>query len=275
MKKGKILTLAVSALLVLGLAGCGQQSTTSKASASNDNNKKVIKVGATPVPHAEILKVVKPILAKEGYDLQIVEFTDYVTPNMALSDGELDANFFQHIPYLNAFNKDKHTNLTYTVKVHIEPMGIYSQKVKKLQDLKDGATIAIPNDPSNGARALRLLEKEGLIKLKSGDLVSKLDITENKKNLKITELDAPQLPRVLGDVDATVINTNYAIEAGLNPLKDAIALESKDSPYANVLAVRPEDKNKPYIQALSKALNSPEVKKFIEDKYKGSIIPAF
>jgi D-methionine transport system substrate-binding protein len=275
MKKGKILTLAVSAILVLGLAGCGQQSTTSKASASNDNNKKVIKVGATPVPHAEILKVVKPILAKEGYDLQIVEFTDYVTPNMALSDGELDANFFQHIPYLNAFNKDKHTNLTYTVKVHIEPMGIYSQKVKKLQDLKDGATIAIPNDPSNGARALRLLEKEGLIKLKSGDLVSKLDITENKKNLKITELDAPQLPRVLGDVDAAVINTNYAIEAGLNPLKDAIALESKDSPYANVLAVRPEDKNKPYIQALSKALNSPEVKKFIEDKYKGSIIPAF
>lgn len=276
MKKRKLLSIAVSALIVLGLAGCGQQqsTTTNQADASKDN-KKVIKVGATPVPHEEILNVVKPILKKEGYDLQIVEFTDYVTPNTALSDGELDANFFQHIPYLTAFNKEKHTNLDYTVKVHIEPMGVYSQKVKKLQDLKDGATIAIPNDPSNGARALRVLENAGLIKLKAGDLVSKLDITENKKNIKITELDAPQLPRVLGDVDAAVINTNYAMQAGLNPTKDAIAIESKDSPYANVLAVRAEDKNKPYIQALSKALNSPEVKKFIEDKYKGSIIPAF
>lgn len=152
---------------------------------------------------------------------------------------------------------------------------VYIQKIKNIKEIKDGAEIAIPNDPTNGGRALRVLESAGLIKLKSGELVTKLDITENKKGLKITEMDAPQLPRVLGDVDAAVINTNFAIEAGLNPTKDAIVLEPKESPYANVLAVRKEDKDKDYIKALSKALNSPEVKKFIEEKYKGNIIPAF
>ncbi|MBC2580801.1 MetQ/NlpA family ABC transporter substrate-binding protein [Clostridium sp. DJ247] len=276
MKKGKILSIAVSALLVLGLAGCGQKQEAAKQNDTSKETKKVIKVGASPTPHAEILKeVVKPLLVKEGYDLQIVEFTDYVIPNTSLDSGELDANFFQHIPYLTSFNKEKHTDLDYTVKVHLEPMGVYSKKVKKLDELKDGATIAIPNDPSNGARALKVLQASAVIKLKDGDLVSKLDITENKKNIKITELEAAQLPRVIGDVDAAVINTNYAIPAGLNPTKDAIAIESKDSPYANVLAVRTKDKDQPYIQALSKALTSPEVKKYIEDKYKGSIVPAF
>lgn len=274
----KALSIISALILTVGLAGCGQQqvpaSTTAAGSAAG-STKKVIKVGATPVPHEEILEQVKPILAKEGYDLQIVEFTDYVTPDTALAEGDLDANFFQHIPYLQEMNKEKNLNLDYTVKVHIEPMGVYSQKITKLDDLKNGATIAIPNDPTNGARALRVLESAGLIKLKSGDLVSKLDITDNPKNLKIDELDAPQLPRVLGEVDAAVINTNYALQAKLNPTKDALAIESKDSPYANVLAVREEDKNKDYIQALSKALNSPEIKKFIEDKYQGSIIPAF
>jgi D-methionine transport system substrate-binding protein len=154
-------------------------------------------------------------------------------------------------------------------------MGLYSDKYKSISDLKEESEIAIPNDPTNGARALRVLEQAGLIKLKSGDLISKLDITENPKKFKITEIDAPQLPRVLKDLDAAVINSNFAIEAKLNPSKDSLAIESKDSPYANVLAVRKDDKNKPYIQALSKALNSPEVKKFIEDKYKGNIIPAF
>ena len=233
--------------------------------------KKIIKVGASPVPHKEILEVVKPLLAKEGYTLEIVEFTDYVTPNTALAEGQLDANFFQHVPYLQSFSKEKNLDLDYTVKVHIEPMGVYSSKYKKLSDLKDGAEIAIPSDPTNGARALRVLENAGLLKLKSGELISKLDITENPKNLKITELDAPQLPRILKDVDAAVINSNFAIEANLNPTKDSLAIEAKDSPYANVLAVRSEDKTKPYIQALSKALNSPEVKKFIEDKYKGNV----
>ena len=275
MKKGRILSIAISALLVLGLAGCGQKQDTAKQGDASKETKKVIKIGASPVPHKEILEVVKPILQKEGYDLQIVEFTDYVTPNTALNDGELDANFFQHIPYLTTFNKEKHTDLVGTAKVHIEPMGVYSNKVKKIEEIKDGAEIAIPNDPTNGARALKVLQTAGLIKLKDGDLVSKLDITENKKNIKIKELEAPQLPRVLNDVDAAVINTNYAIEAKLNPTKDAIAIEAKDSPYANVIAVRTKDKDQAFVKALTKAVNSPEVKKFIEDKYKGSIIPAF
>jgi D-methionine transport system substrate-binding protein len=275
MKKGRILSIAISALLVLGLAGCGQKQDTAKQSDTSKETKKVIKIGASPVPHKEILEVVKPILQKEGYDLQIVEFTDYVTPNTALNDGELDANFFQHIPYLTTFNKEKHTDLVDTAKVHIEPMGVYSNKVKKIEEIKDGAEIAIPNDPTNGARALKVLQTAGLIKLKDGDLVSKLDITENKKNIKIKELEAPQLPRVLNDVDAAVINTNYAIEAKLNPTKDAIAIEAKDSPYANIIVVRTKDKDQAFVKALTKAVNSPEVKKFIEDKYKGSIIPAF
>lgn len=270
----RILTFIVSLIFVFSLVGCGQKSA-QETSGSNKDDKKVIKIGASPVPHKEILEQVKPILQKEGYDLQIVEFTDYVTPNTALNDGELDANFFQHIPYLNKFNEEKHTELDYTAKVHLEPMGVYSKKVKKLEELKDGAEIAIPSDPTNGARALKVLQTAGVIKLKDGELVSKLDITENKKNIKIKELEAPQLPRVLGEVDAAVINTNYAIQANLNPNTDAIAIESKDSPYANVIAVRKKDKDKPYVKALSKAVNSPEVKKFIEDKYKGSIIPAF
>lgn len=266
----KILSIALSLTLVLALGGCGAKSTTASTS-----EKKVIKVGATPVPHKEILEQVKPILEKEGYELQIVEFTDYVTPNTALDEGELDANFYQHIPYLTKFNAEKHTDLDYTAKVHIEPMGVYSKKVKKLAELKDSAEIAVPNDPTNETRALKLLEKEGVIKLKEGELLAKTDIVENKKNVKIKEIDAPQLPRVLEDVDAAVINTNYAISANLNPLKDAIAIESKDSPYANILAVRRKDKDRQQIQALSKALNSPEIKKFIDEKYKGSIIPAF
>ncbi|WPC43033.1 MetQ/NlpA family ABC transporter substrate-binding protein [Clostridium sp. JS66] len=273
MKKKKIISLILSSLVVLSLAGCGAKS--GDASSSTSKDKKVIKVGATPVPHAEILKQVKPILQKEGYDLQIVEFTDYVTPNTSLNEGQLDANFYQHVPYLEQFNKEKHTELSYTVKVHLEPMGVYSNKVKKIADIKDGAEIAIPNDPTNGSRALKVLQNAGLIKVKDGELISKADITENKKNIKIKELDAPQLPRVLGDVDAAVINANYALQANLNPTKDAIAIEPKDSPYANVLAVRTKDKDKDSIKALSKALNSPEIKKFIEEKYKGSIIPSF
>jgi len=264
----KAISIFLIILVTLGVVGCG-------AKKEDVQDKKIITVGASPAPHAEILEVVKPLLAKKGYTLKIKEFTDYIQPNMAVDSGELDANFFQHVPYLTQFNKDRNTHLTYTVKVHIEPMGVYSKKVKKLTDLKNGAIIAIPNDASNGARALRVLEKAGLLKLKSGELVSKLDITENKKKFVIKELDAAQLPRVLQDVDAAVINTNYALLAKLNPSSDALAIESKDSPYANVLAVAEKDKNKPYIKALSEALNSAEVKKFINDKYKGSIIPAF
>lgn len=270
----KVLSVILSVLLLsVVFTGCGNSS--KQGASSSKSDKKVIKIGASPVPHAEILEKVKPILAKEGYDLQIKQFTDYVTPNTALDSGEIDANFFQHIPYLENFNKQKHTNLTYTVKVHLEPMGVYSKKIKSLNELKDGATIAVPNDPTNESRALQLLQKSGVIKVKSGELISKTDITENKKNIKIKELDAPQLPRTLGDVDAAVINSNFAIEAKLNPTKDAIALESKDSPYANVIAIRAKDKDKDFVKALDKAITSPEIKKFIEEKYKGSIIPAF
>lgn len=265
----KIISLLLSVALISTLSGCGAKTEMVQT------EEKIIKVGASPVPHKEILDVVKPLLEKDGYKLEIVEFTDYVTPNTALAEGQIDANFFQHVPYLQSFSTERKLDLDYTVKVHIEPMGLYSSKYKDLSELKDGAEIAIPNDPTNEARALRVLEKAGLLKLRDGDLVSKLDISENVKNFKITEIDAPQLPRVLNDVDAAVINSNYAIEANLNPTKDSLAIESKDSPYANVLAVRKEDKNKPSIVALSKVLNSPEVKKFIEDKYEGNIVPGF
>ncbi len=192
-----------------------------------------------------------------------------------MQDGEIDANFYQHIPYLEEFNKEKKTDLSYTVKVHLEPMGVYSKTIKDLKQLKSGATIAVPNDPTNESRALRLLEKEGIIKLKEGELVSKLDITENPKNIKVEELDAAQLPRTLGDAEVAVINTNYAVSANLNPLKDALAIESKDSPYANVIVVKTENKNAEYIKALNEAINSEEIKKYIEEQYKGAIIPAF
>lgn len=271
----KSISLLLCAVLTTGLIGCTSKKDAVAVNTSGSNDKKVIKVGASPVPHEEILQVVKPLLEKKGYTLEIKEFTDYVQPNIALNDGELDANFFQHIPYLNKMNEERKLNLDYTVKVHIEPMGVYSRKVKNLKDLKTGAAIAVPNDPTNEARALRVLEAAGLFKLKSGDLVTAVDITDNPNKYKIKELEAAQLPRTLDDVDAAVINTNYALDAKLNPTKDALAIEDKSSPYANVLAVRKEDKDKPYIKALSEALNSPEVKKFIEDNYKGSIIPAF
>ncbi|MFD3156349.1 MetQ/NlpA family ABC transporter substrate-binding protein [Haloimpatiens sp. FM7330] len=266
----KIITVIISVFLIFGLVGCGNSK-----EASKNQDKKTIVVGATPVPHAEILEKIKPILEKKGYKLEIKIFNDYVIPNTALNDGELDANFFQHIPYLNKFNSEKGTKLDYTVKVHLEPMGLYSNKIKKIDQFKNNVSIAIPKDPTNGSRALRLLENEGLIKLKKGELVTKFDIIENKLNLKIQELDAPQLPRALNDVDAAVINTNYALQANLNPTKDAIAIESKDSPYANILVVKKENKDKSYIKVLSEALNSKEIKEFIKEKYKGSIIPAF
>ena len=261
----------VVVLTIFAVTGCGAN----KSSSSSDDNKKTIVVGTSPVPHAEILKEVQKILAKEGYTLKIQVFNDYVQPNKALNDGDIDANFFQHIPYLNSFNKANNTNLVATVKVHIEPMGVYSKKIKSLKELKAGAQIAIPNDATNGSRALLLLQNAGLIKLKNVDLPNKNDITENKKNLKFVELEAAELPRTLDDVDAAVINANYALQANLNPTKDALYLESKNSPYANVIAVKKGNENKPYIKALDKAITSPEIKKFIEEKYKGSIVPAF
>ncbi|GFP77235.1 MetQ/NlpA family ABC transporter substrate-binding protein [Clostridium fungisolvens] len=276
MKFKKFLSLGLALALAGSLAACGTKKD-SGTTGSTDTKKedKVITVGASPSPHAEILeKVVKPLLEKEGYTLNIKVFDDYVLPNTALDEGSIDANYFQHVPYLNETIKEKGYNLTYTVKVHIEPIRAYSDKLTKLADIKDGGQVAVPNDATNEARALKLLEKNGLIKLKEGDLVTVKDITENKKNLKFTEAEAAQLPTVLKDVDVAVINTNVALAAKLDVNK-ALAVEDKDSPYANILAVKKGNENSDKVKALSKALNSPEVKKYIEDTYKGSIVAAF
>lgn len=236
-----------------------------------------LSVAATPVPHAEILEFVKPQLAKEGVDLQIKVFTDYVQPNLQVAQKRLDANFFQHQPYLDEFNKSRGTDLVTVAQVHVEPFGIYSQKIKKLDEVREGAIVAIPSDATNGGRALLLLEKAGLIKLKDSAniLATPKDIAENPKKLKFKELEAATLPRVLNQVDLALINTNYALEAKLNPTQDALLLEGKESPYANILVARPDNKDSDAVQKLAKALNTPAVKQFIEEKYKGAVVPAF
>ncbi len=271
MKKITAIMLILSLILTV-LTGCGTKDTQAGAA-----KEAVIKVGATPIPHAEILSFIKPLLEKQNIKLEIVEFQDYVQPNTALADKELDANFFQHQPYLDNFNKERNLSLVSAGKVHVEPLGLYSKKFKQLSELKSGAAIAIPNDPTNAARALLLLQENGIIKLKAGVGIqaTEKDITENHKNLKIQLVEAAQLPRVLDDVDAAVINTNYALPANLNPVKDAIIIEGKESPYANILVVRKGDEQKAEIKALIKLLNSEEVRKFIEDKYQGAIVTAF
>lgn len=266
-------------LVVFAVAGCGSDNKQAASSSSSSSSQgKVLKVGATAVPHAEILEVVKPLLAKEGIDLQIVEFSDYVQPNLALNDKELDANFFQHAPYLENFmSEHSDVKLANAGGIHIEPMGIYSKKIKSLNELKDGASIALPNDPTNGGRSLLLLEKAGLLKLKDGVGVKATvqDITENPKHLQFKEVEAAQVPRTLDDVDAAVINTNFAMQVNLVPTKDALLMEDSTSPYVNIVAVRAGDESRPEIQALMKALKSDEVKQFINDKYKGAVVPAF
>ncbi|MCE1117559.1 MULTISPECIES: MetQ/NlpA family ABC transporter substrate-binding protein [Pseudomonas] len=234
-------------------------------------------VAATPVPHAEILNFVKPQLAKEGVELKVKEFTDYIQPNVQVAEKRLDANFFQHQPYLDEFNKAKKTNLVSVTGVHIEPLGVYSAKVKKLDELASGATVVIPNDATNGGRALLLLDKAGVIKLKDNKniLSTVKDITGNDKGLKFRELEAATIPRVLTQVDAALINTNYALEAKLNPEKDALAIEGSDSPYVNILVARPDNKDSDAMKKLAAALHSPEVKQFITEKYKGAVVPAF
>lgn len=231
--------------------------------ASAAEMKKLV-VGVTPFPHAEIMKVAAPLLAEQGYELDIREFNDYVQPNLALADGSLFANFFQHIPYLEVMSREQNLPLKWIARVHIEPMGVYSRKIKSIDELKEGDSVAVPNDPTNGARALRVLETNGLIKLKDGELVTANDITENPKGIKIVELEAAQLPRTLDDVTAAVINTNFAAEAGLNPNRDALAIESSESPYANVLVVRAADADSDAAQALIKAVCSDKVREMIK-----------
>lgn len=270
--------IAALVFSALALAGCGGQQGASSGASSAASGAKTLKVGATAVPHAEILEAAKPLLEKEGITLEIVEFNDYVQPNLALNDKELDANFFQHEPYLKNFmDEHKEVKLKNAAGIHIEPMGVYSKKITKLDELKDGATIAIPNDPTNGGRSLLLLEKAGIIKLKEGvgEKATVGDIAENKKNIKFQEVEAAQVPRTLDDVDAAVINSNFAMQVNLDPTKDAMFIEDSTSPYVNIIAVREGDENRPEIQALIKVLHSDEIKQFITEKYKGAVVPAF
>ena len=276
MKRKSILSILLAGALVIGLVGCGTKADDAGSAAED----KTITIGVSPVPHKEIVEQIKPDLEAEGYTVNIVEFTDYVTPNTALDEGELDANYFQHISYLNETNESKGLDLTYTAAIHLEPLAAYSKTLTDLKDLKDGATVAVPNDPSNEARALRLLEKAGLIKLGEGELVTPKDITENTKNLKFEELEAAQLPRVLEEVDIAVINGNYALEAGLKPSEQGLAVEDANAEaakdYRNILAVKKGNEESEKIKALTKALTSEKVKNFIEEKYSdGTVIPAF
>lgn len=263
-------TLAVILIAILSfslLAGCGK----------SGDDKKIV-VGATPTPHGEILEVAKEVLAEQGYELEINEFTEYAQLNPALDAGDLDANYFQHQPYLDDFNAKKNTNLVSIGGIHYEPLGLYPGKTSSIEEIQDGAQIAVPNDTTNEARALLLLQDAGLIKLDpdAGLEATKMDIIENPKNLEIVEIEAAQLARALEDVDMAVINGNYALQAGLNAATDALAKEEKDSlaatTYVNIVAVREEDKDNEKLKALVDALKSDKVKEFIEEKYKGAVV---
>jgi D-methionine transport system substrate-binding protein len=275
----------VSMLLVLTLtlalaAGCSDSNSSSTTDNTNTDNLEVITVGASPTPHAEILEAIKPVLAEEGYDLQIVEFNDYVQPNTSLESGDLDANYFQHVPYLENFNEENGTHLVATAEIHYEPMGIYAGKTTSLDELADGATVGVPADTTNEARALLLLQDAGLITLAddAGITATIYDIVDNPKNLQINEIEAAQLPRSLEDLDIAVINANYALQGGLS-VTDALQAETSDSlaaqTYANVLVVREGTEDEPKLKALAEALQSDTVRDFINETYNGSVQPIF
>ncbi len=288
----KLVSLLLTGALSFGLlAGCGGGTTGSNNTSANNSQTPsaensaslegtVIKVAASPTPHAEILKVAKDVLAEQGITLEIEEFTDYIQPNMVTEDGQVDANYFQHITYLNDFNEENGTHLVSVADLHYEPFGIYAGKTTSLEELPDGAVVGVPNDPTNEGRALLLLQQEGLITLKEGVglTATKLDIAENPKNLDIQELEAAQLPRSLDSLDLAVINGNYALQAGLNAA-DALAVESTDGEaaqaYVNVLVVKEGRENDPAIQALVEALKSDEVKAFMEENWPGAVVPMF
>ncbi|NLY84909.1 MAG: ABC transporter substrate-binding protein [Tissierellia bacterium] len=264
----KVLSLALILVLSLSLLiGCS----------SNSTELEKIKIGVSPEPHAKLVELVVDDLKKEGVEVEIVIFTDYITPNLSLDSGELDANFFQHEPYLNNHVAEEGLDIVSLGKVHIEPMALYSNKYKSVDELPDGATISIPNDTVNGGRALLLLEANGLIKLKEGVGVNatEVDIVENPKNLKFQALEAAILPVTLDDVDGAVINGNYALEAGLNPVKDGLIVEGGESPYANLVAVKAGQENEDKFVKLLKALQSEKVRKYIEETYQGAVVPAF
>ena len=278
----KLIAIVLTLVLALSFAACAQPEAAPAETAAPETTESAapselvkVKVGASVTPHAEILNAVKDELKAAGYDLEVVEFTDYVLPNTALEQGDLDANYFQHTPYLENFNEENGTHLVAVGKIHYEPFGIYAGKTSDLSAIPEGGAIAIPNDGTDEARALLLLEAQGLIKLKEATV---LDIAENPKNLDIKEIEAAQLARSLQDVDAAVINGNYAIQAGLK-VKDALAIEDKDSiaadTYANVLVVKEGHENDEATKALLAALQSDTAKKFMEEKYEGAVIAAF
>ncbi len=274
--------IAAVAALSLTLAACGggaAETTTPAATTSAAGEITTLTIGASPVPHAEILRYIDENLAEAaGLDLEIVEFTDYVQPNVALAEGEIDANYFQHVPYFDAEVAEKGYEFDHSVGIHIEPYAVYSEKITSLDELADGAKISVPNDPSNQTRALKLLEANGVFTLKT-DVASPTiyDLADNPKNIELVELDAAQLPITLGDVDAAVINGNFALDAGLSPTNDSIAIESGEgNPYANILAYRTADASSPAIQALIALLTSEDVRAFIEETWpNGELIPAF
>jgi D-methionine transport system substrate-binding protein len=273
-KRISSLILIACLILALGLvAGCGGDNDKQEAGTPDKTPATKLVVGVIGEPHTEMLKMVKPKLAEEGVDLVLKDFTDYSQLNPALKDGQIDANFFQHIPYLEDFNAETNSDLVWTVKIHTEPMRIYSKKIDKLDKLPDKATVGIPNDPSNSGRALAVLQSAGLIKLKEGAGVTATtrDIIENPKKLDIKMADAATLPRVLEDADICCINTNYALDAKLDPM-GALFVEPGDSPFANVLVVRPEDKDDPSIAKLGKALQSDEIAKYLQENYPACVL---
>ncbi|MGI6046364.1 MAG: MetQ/NlpA family ABC transporter substrate-binding protein [Eggerthellaceae bacterium] len=274
---GIIAVVTALALAAVVLSGCGSSSST-----SSDNSDKTITVAASPNPHADILNnAVKPLLEEQGYTLQVEEFTDYVQPNNVTEQGEVDANYFQHQPYLDNFNEENGTHLVSVEPVHFEPFGLYSNKIQSLDDLEDGATVAVPNDATNEARALLLLQQEGLLELKDPEDINATinDITSNPKNLQFKEVEAASVSTILDDVDLAAINGNYALEAGFTVNEDALAVESADSvagqTYANVLVVKDGNQDSEKIKALADALHSDEVRNYINDTYKGAVVPEF
>ena len=282
MMNKKFLSLALALVLSLSLAACGSKKEDAPAAAPAETPAEttepvVLNVAASSTPHAEILEQVVDVLAEQGIDLQIHEYGDYVVPNTAVEEGEEDANYFQHIPYLESFNEKEGTHLVSVGGIHIEPMGVYAGKTASLEELPDGAEIAIPNDPTNEGRALLLLEAQGLIKLADSSNLEATpnDIVENPKNLTFKELEAAMIPNAVDEVDLSVINVNYALEAGFNPTEDALAIEDADSPYVNIVAVKEGNENNPAILALVDALQSDAVRDFINETYGGAVVPAF
>ena len=280
----KLLALTLALVLCLGLAACGcgtSTDTDTNGDATANGETITLTVGATPNPHAEILAQVKDDLAAEGIDLVVKEYSDYVVPNTAVEEGDLDANYFQHTPYMEKFNEENGTHLVSVGKIHYEPMGIYPGLTKTLEELPDGATIAVPNDATNEARALQLLAAQGLIELKedAGLNATPNDITSNPKNLQFKELEAAMLPQTASEVDLSVINSNFAMEGGMNPATDSLASEDADSEaaqtFANIIAVKEGHENDPAIQALVKALQSDKVKEYIEKTYSGAVVAVF